>query len=69
MKSLQEILNILGNQKYIHFSITNESSAWRGEWLVTFNMMDGKGWQYFHHYDFDLALKESLNFLKDYKSK
>ena len=69
MKSLQEILKILGRQKHIQFSMSNESSAWRGEWVITMNMMNCQGSQYFHHYDFELALGEALRFLNDYKPK
>lgn len=64
MSILTEILNILGKQQHIHFSIENHSVVWRGEWLVSLNMMDGKGAQFFHNTSFNGALKEALKFLK-----
>lgn len=69
MSTLAEILIILEKQPYIHFSVENHSVVWRGEWLVSLNMMNGKGAQFFHNTSFSGALKEALKFLKNYPSE
>jgi hypothetical protein len=66
MERLKEILDLIKKQRYITFSLTNNSSAWRGEWLLTINMMDGKGSHYFHHLECDGAIAEATSYIKQY---
>ena len=63
MNTLSQILDIIGKRKYIKLAIENNSTVWSGQWLVSLNMMDGKGSVIFHSYDFEIALKEALKFL------
>ena len=67
MSTLEKILKILSKQTYIHFSIGNNSSAYPGEWVVCLNMMNSRGIQLFHSYDFEQSLVKALAFLEDYK--
>ena len=68
MNILAEILNVLKKHPHIHFSVENNSPVWRGDWVVTLNMMDAHGSHFFHNSSLNSALKEALKFLKEYKS-
>lgn len=69
MNTLTEILKILDKQPYIKFSVENNSAVWGQQWVVSLNMMNGRGAEFFHNATLDGALREALKFLKNYSSK